>query len=210
MFQDFIQKLAEELNKPLPGRNAQVGMAPMPGSNDRFNFNKSNQAKLGGVMVLFYPDDDKIMFPLTERATYPGVHSGQISFPGGKYEQSDADMIYTAKRETFEEIGVEMDDIQVLGKLSELYIPPSNFHVYPCIAYLERKPTFIEETKEVVKIIETDLNTLLDDDIAKRGEIQVRNNIKLDVPYFDVKGHTVWGATAMILNELKTIVNKIN
>lgn len=209
MYQNFIQKLTEELENPLPGSDAQKHMAPMPGSNDRFNFKKSNEAKLGGVMILLYPDNGKIMFPLTERAKYPGVHSGQISFPGGKYELEDEDLVQTAKRETFEEIGVDMDAIQVIGKLSELYIPPSNFHVYPCIAYLEEKPKFKEETFEVVKIIETDITTLLDDDIAKRNEIQVNEKLRMNVPYFDIYDHIVWGATAMMLNEFKTIIKKI-
>lgn len=209
MLETFIEKLQGELSNPLPGREEQIKMSPLPDTSAHFNFNKNQNVKLGGVMILLYPDEDTIKFPLTERAKYPGVHSGQISFPGGKYEADDTDLVHTAKRETEEEIGVSMKSIQIIGKLSELYIPPSNFHVYPSIGYLNERPDFIEEEKEVVKIIETDITTLLDDSVVKNDKIEVRTDLKMSVPHFNIYGHIVWGATAMMLNEFKTILKKI-
>ncbi len=206
---ELIQKLKVELEKPLPGTEGQVKMAPLPVNESRFDFNHRADAQLGGVLLLLYQDGDKIKFPLTERATYPGVHSGQISFPGGKYEPQDIDMIATAKRETFEEIGVPIEDIHIIGKLTEMYIPPSNFKVHPCIGYVDAKPNFIEQESEVVKIIETDLDMLLDEKIVKSKVQKMYNKFTMDIPYFDIDGQMVWGATAMMLSEFKTILNKM-
>jgi len=206
---ELIPKLKLALEKPLPGKEGQIKMAPFPINETRFDFKPTADAQLGGVLLLLYEDGGKIKFPLTERATYDGVHSGQISFPGGKHEPEDVDMMATAKRETYEEIGVPVSDIHIIGKLTEMYIPPSNFHVHPYIGFVYGKPTFVGQESEVVKIIETDIDILLDEKTVKRKVEKMYDIYTMDIPYFDIDGHIVWGATAMILSEFKAIIRPL-
>ncbi|MCX2742383.1 CoA pyrophosphatase [Mangrovivirga sp. M17] len=210
-FESFIEKLERILKKPLPGRSAQLEMSARFDENlaEKY-FNPGRDAKMGGVMVLFYPEDDgTISLPLMLRPEYPGVHSGQISLPGGKQEPGDKNLIETAIRETEEEIGVNSSDINILGNLSELFIFASNFLVIPSIGYLDYKPDFVPEEGEVEKIIPFPVKSLIDPETVKTTNIQAARGIRLHAPYFDVEGHIVWGATAMMLSELRTILKNL-
>jgi 8-oxo-dGTP pyrophosphatase MutT (NUDIX family) len=209
MLSDLIAGLENELQNPLPGKAGQVKMAPKPVNNTRFNFKHIENAKLGGVMILLYPENGSVYFPLMERNKYPGVHSGQISLPGGKKENEDSDLMETAKRETNEEIGVPQDRMTVLGNLSELYIEASNFRVLPSIGYVDSKPTFVEDSREVVNLFQVDIQELINPNIRFTKQIKVAKGLELDIPYFDLQGQMVWGATAMILSEFMTILNRI-
>lgn len=168
-------------------------------------YEKLNPRK-SAVMMLFYPKDGETHLVLTKRNAYPGVHSSQISFPGGKAETEDADLTATALRETFEEVGVEPDKIEVVMPFSEIYIPPSNFLVQPFLGILKNEPKFKPDPKEVTAIIQLPLDTFLDDSIIIPSEMKTSYSQSILVPAFVFEGHVVWGATAMMLSELKETI----
>ncbi|MEO1049149.1 MAG: CoA pyrophosphatase [Bacteroidota bacterium] len=210
-FVDFVGKLEQRLQQPLPGRDAQIRMSAKfdPAMKDKY-FSAPDSARLGGVLVLFYPSNGSIYLPLMKRPEYPGVHSGQVSFPGGKKEDQDDDLIQTALREAEEEVGVVQQDVKIIGALSELFIFASNFKVLPTIGYVESRPEFIPDQKEVVQIIETDLQALRNPHTIKETDIPISKGYKLRAPYFDIDGHVVWGATAMMLSELVHVINELD
>lgn len=208
MIYKFVNILQDRLSKPLPGAEAQRIMMPKESTEARFDLNR-NDVRLGGVMVLLYPKDNDIYLPLTQRHDYGGTHGGQVSFPGGKWEEGDPDLEFTALRETYEEIGVLQSQVQVIGKLTDLYIPPSNFRVSPIVGYVEERPAFNIDPYEVEALIEVPLSMLIRETTLKRKDIIVRGNYRLNAPFFDVEGKVVWGATAMMLSELVTLVREM-
>lgn len=210
MLDDFSKLLKHRLSLPLPGRDAQLRMAHAERKINLSHYKVPQDARWGSVMILLYEDENKIKFPLILRQTYDGVHSGQVAFPGGKFEPADENLINTALRETSEEIGITTNDVTVLGKLTELYIPPSNFLVHPHIGTIKNKPDFFPDAGEVVEIIEVSLDDLMSDSVVNEKEITLSNGLKILTPYFDFYGHTVWGATAMIMSELKILIKELN
>jgi len=210
-FEQFITSLENALSKPLPGQKAQFKMAPY----DRVlkviaKALIGKQKKESAVLCLFYPKDGEPHFVLILRNTYKGIHSGQVSFPGGKVDESDTSLEATAIRETNEEVGVKEEHIQILGKLSEVYIPPSGFQVHPFVGYSKSSLEFDADPNEVSKIIEAPLSVLMDEANVGRKKIMVGGTkLKVNYPYFDIQGETVWGATAMMLSELKEIIKSI-
>jgi len=207
-FPYFIEKLKQKLQGPLPGKEAQIKMAPKPIDERRFNEDPNKPPRLGGVMVLLYPDVDGIHIPLMKRPLYDGAHSGQISFPGGKLEEHDDDLLQTALRETEEEIGVAQNDIEILGQLSELFIVASNFKVLPTVGVVSKKPLFIPDPVEVEEVIPMKLDLLKNASFRKIKEMHFPP-YTIFSPYFDVSGEVVWGATAMMLSELATLMEDI-
>nr|WP_238354619.1 CoA pyrophosphatase [Fulvivirga marina] len=196
------------MSKPLPGAEAQRIMMPKESSDARFDLNRRD-ARLGGVMVLLYPKNNEIYLPLTQRHDYRGTHGGQVSFPGGKWEEGDPNLEFTALRETYEEIGVSQSDVKVIGRLTDLYIPPSNFRVSPIVGYVDEYPTFNIDPYEVETLIEVPLSLLTSEATLKRKDILVRGKYKLNAPFFDIDGRVVWGATAMMLSELVMLMREI-
>ncbi len=205
----FIDALKTALEAGPLGREAQIEMAPLPDVSQRFDRESAKKARQSAVMVLLYQEDGKIKFPLIVRPQYPGVHGGQVALPGGKFEKNDKDLIYTSLRETQEEVGVDMNQIEVIGQLSELYVPPSNFNILPVIGLLSKRPNFILEEKEVEELVIADLDVLNDESKRKQKQMTFYSGINVDVPYFDIEGKVVWGATAMILSEFAAIINNI-
>lgn len=204
--QEFIDLLQEKLQQDLPGVDAQHRMAHVV---RRTYAPPPSNARKAAVLSLFYPKNDAWHLALIQRqATNPNdPHSGQISFPGGKMEVSDLNIEFTALRETQEEIGVIPEDVTIIGTLSDMYIPISNFMVYPFIGYLDYEPTFIPQETEVKRVLEIPFSVLEDTDNVKLREMKFGNNITMrDVPYFDVDGLVIWGATAMMLSELLEVV----
>lgn len=187
---------------PLPGRSAHAVMAKNLGRADIVT---PDNARYAAVMILLYPNDQgDLELVLTERSvTHPGdSHSGQMSFPGGKRDPEDRDLQYTALRETWEEVGVDVNAIQILGATTPVYIPVSNFLAHPYVGYVSSKPTFIAEEREVAEIVVCSLADLLAYEEPSAIDIAFKQGLTLkDVPYFDVKGKVVWGATSMMLNE---------
>lgn len=194
--------LFQALQNPLPGKEAHLHMSPLPVDMRRFSPKIPDNHRKSAVLLLFFPEDGKGFFPLIKRPVYPGVHSGQVALPGGKVEPTDPDVIFTALREAEEEIGIDGGKVEVLGRLSDLYIPTSNFLVSPVIGFLSDTPHLIPEQKEVARIIRTEVQSIFQPQIQKRTHLEVGGGMLLDTPYFDIDGEVVWGATAMILSEL--------
>lgn len=155
-----------------------------------------------GVLVLVYPHDSGLTTLLMRRTPFPGVHSGQISFPGGSVEPQDPDLTATALREACEEVGVCGSEPQVVGQLAQVYIPPSRFLVRPIVAALPSRPAFRPSAAEVAELIELPLADLLHPDLKQETDMHL-GGITVHVPYYAVQGHVVWGATALMLAELE-------
>lgn len=185
-------------------------MAASHRGNKSFDFNFNNPPVKSSVLILLFKRGEKFYFPLIQRPDYGGIHGGQIGLPGGKEEPEDRDRIATALRETGEEIGVDKNNIKILGILTELYVQASNFNVLPVIGYIPFIPEYHPDPSEVSDVIECELDQLVKDEIMKEKELIIRNNFKIVAPYFDIAHHIVWGATAMMLSELKTILKEIN
>ena len=210
MFEEFIKCIGKRLEQTLPGEKAQHKMAPVGRKPMSQYLDKSPNAKRSAILILLYPHEGKVHTVFILRPAYDGNHSGQVAFPGGKFEARDLTLEKAALRETEEEIGVLANEVKVLGKLTALYIPVSNFMVHPFVGTVSAKPQFLINPKEVEKIIETELEELFEDTIVKEKKILFSSlNREISAPYFDIKGHTVWGATAMIISELKEIVKEI-
>ncbi len=207
-FAQLIEKLELFKHIDLPGVVAHQKLAPL----DRHHL-KAHQippnAKKAGVLVLLFEDDNaQATITLTLRASYKGTHSNQISFPGGRKEESDADLEKTALRETFEEVGINSTEVNVIKQLTSLYIPPSNFYVSPYLGVLKNKPSF-KINYEVKKMVLLPVSELLNDHIISSFEIPFTGKNNKNVPCFKYEGHHIWGATAMILSEFKEVVKKL-
>lgn len=201
----FIEILKSELLKHLPGTEVQWEMASSDRMIKNFPRTPGPDARVAAVLILLYPDKGVIHTLFMQRHNYDGVHGGQISFPGGKTEPSDTDIIHTALREAEEETGVDRSAISVIGTLTPLFIPVSNMIVTPVIGWTKEKPAFVHQPEEVVYLIEAELKRFLDPGIIKIKPFEIRGEL-IDIRYFDYEGHVIWGATAMILNELLTII----
>ena len=162
------------------------------------------------MLILFYLKDNVTYIALMQRTTYDGAHSGQISFPGGKREGSDRDIIHTALREANEEVGVVIEDIEVIGKLSDVYIPVSNFNVSPIIGFVNYQPHFIIEEREVEELIELKLTDLTSVKELTSSNISLPNKTVVNAPSFNFNNKIIWGATALILNELRWLLKEFN
>ncbi len=173
--------------------------------NELDNGYDTSTAKQSSVLILLYPFQNSIYSVLMERTSYNGVHSGQISFPGGSWEKKDNSFQETALREANEEVGILPNDVEVIGQLSDMYIPPSNFLVHPFVGFSNKKPQLFPEASEVAQIIEADLETIFHHSDFREMELEVRGE-KIITPYYNIDGHVVWGATAMMLSELKEVI----
>jgi len=206
---ELVVKLEQRLKLPLPAGLAHEPMRAVPVGALLPKFEHRLPPKPGSVLILLYPDKGSIKFPLTKRQTYAGAHSGQISLPGGKTELNET-YIHTALREAEEEIGIRRDEVTVIGKLSDFFVIPSNFMVVPVIAYSKVKPLFIPDPREVARILTADLFDLLNEDAVKKKEITAASQFQMQAPHFEIEGEIVWGATAMMLNELRVILKEIS
>lgn len=179
------------------GRAAQLKMAPLPRAVRRPP--KAGKPRVGAVLVLLYPYRNAVHVALTRRPDSLKDHSGQVSFPGGKVER-DEEAVDAALRETWEELGVAPDVVQVVGELTSLYIPPTDFEVHPYVGWSAIRPKFTPNPREVAALIEVSIPYLLHPDHVHREPWQF-GSYTMDVPYYEVEGHKVWGATAMMLSE---------
>ncbi len=199
-----IQHLKNILSQPLPGTAAQDIMAPTARFTGKVLPNKTH-ARKSSVFILLYQKEGRWTIPFIKRQVYEGVHSGQISFPGGKQELYDENLLATAYRETQEEIGVEANEIEHVGSLSSIYIPNSNFYVYPQVGLLKSPPCFKPDCREVEMILEVAIDDLMNPSCINEFS-KIVNDINLRAPYFEISSYQIWGATAMMLSEFLEII----
>ena len=203
----LTEVIREALKGDLPGTGVQWEMASSDRMIKDFPTVRKDDSRLAAVLILIYPCNKSLNTILIQRPTYNGIHSGQISFPGGKAEESDRDIIHTALREASEETGIDPQGVTLLGCLTPLYIPVSDTEVTPVVGWSNSKPDLTINPAEVVHIIEANLQQLADPTIIKVKPFPVRNEM-LEVKYYDYNGHIIWGATAMLLHELITIFRR--
>ncbi len=210
-FDEFLISLSKVKNLPLPAQASQFKMSPPFRLELQEMYKESmKNANRAGVMALFYPDKKRqIKLVLILRNTYKGVHSAQISFPGGKFEPQDDSLIKTAIRETSEEIGIPEQDIEIIKQLTEVYIPPSNFYVQPFLGFIRETPIFNKQDDEVEEVIEVLLHDLINDDNVISTPVKTSYSIEVEVPAYLLNGHIVWGATAMMLSEIKDLLKNM-
>jgi len=205
---EFIKKIEAQLKGPLPGIEAQYRMAAVM----RYNrIPPPPSAVDAGVLVLFFPKEKNWHLVLIERTSrYENDrHRGQISFPGGRVEPDDPSLEYTALREAKEEVGIDLQKVEVLGKLTELYIPISNFLVHPYVAFTQETPEFSPQPEEVAGILEVPYDHFRQEQNILKMDMTVRENIQLqEVPYFNIYGKVLWGATAMMISELLAVLEQ--
>ena len=207
MAPDFIERLQQRLIQPLPGVIAHNQMKARRSSGAAISFKHHGPPRKGGVAILLFQDQGSWYFPLMKRKEYPGIHSGQISLPGGKLEPGDSSLMHTALRESREELGLEISPEQVIGNLTDLYIIASHFNILPVVASLTSTPEINPDEREVEQVIIASVDDLLRQDRLEK-ELLVRG-YDIKAPYFEVENQVVWGATAMILNEFLALVQEI-
>jgi 8-oxo-dGTP pyrophosphatase MutT (NUDIX family) len=208
-YQKIKKKLPSLLERPLPGDKAHQVLSPLNRKNTADYSQYFAKAKKASVLVILENYQQEAHLIVTLRRAYPGVHSGQISFPGGKQEPKDPSLKDTALRETLEEIGVAGTQLQVKGALSPIYIPPSNYYVSPFLAFADEELTLIPEEKEVERIYRLPLLELLKPQTLQTKTIAYENGYTLKAPAFVLPEVDIWGATAMVLNEMLSLVRKL-
>jgi 8-oxo-dGTP pyrophosphatase MutT (NUDIX family) len=204
MTDTFIEQLTERHAQGLPGRTFQMKKAVL----SRQMLDAPPTARQSAVLILLFPKNGEWHIVLTERVGNPNdPHSNQISFPGGSVDADDASLAFCALRETHEEVGILPETIQIIGPMTDIYIPVSNFQVHPFLGWTNAPPQYQRQITEVKHIIETPLSVLQNLDNHKKMNMTVRDYYLTDVPYFDVFGKAVWGATAMMLAEFLELTN---
>ena len=208
-FDSFIAHLRSQLND-LPGEKAHATLMPINRPFTSEALERKPDYRKSAVALILFPEDEAIKSILIQRPDYNGTHGGQVSFPGGKMDDTDIDLEFTARREAFEEINLPIEAGNFLGKMSEIYIPPSNFLVEPNVFYVNELPELIGDEREVQSIITFNIFDLLHPDSFKVGDIRNINHLtRKNIPYFEIQEHKVWGATGMILAEMKEIILQI-
>lgn len=209
--EQFIKSIKQKLKEPLPGLAAQLQMAGALRAKETLeSIDIPKQARRAAVMILFHQQEDATWKTvLIKRSVHPNDrHSGQISFPGGSVQEGDGSLEATALRELEEEVGVSTNSVEVVGGLTELYIPVSNFVVYPFVGVLKEQPNFQPQPGEVEQILFPEMECFYRPNYRKRTDLRLSTGYLLpDMPYFDVDGHIVWGATAMMMSELTCVVD---
>ena len=207
LLNDFVSDLKYQLQFPLPGEVAQLKMAPSSRKSSEYYLQQSNHPKKSSVLILLYEKSNVIHTLLTLRPSYSGVHSSQVSFPGGKIEEGES-IVQAAFREANEEVGIAEAQLEEIGQLSSLYIPASNYVVNPVIARINKAHTFVRNEREVEQLLEVSLNDLLDVNKMSTKHLETSYAGSVEAPYYDFEGHHVWGATAMIISEFNTLINR--
>jgi 8-oxo-dGTP pyrophosphatase MutT (NUDIX family) len=205
-----IDQIKQKLQLPLPGISSHLKMAPPHRAQEIINqLDNAENAKKSAVLILFFHEADVLKMIVIRRSVYVGTHSGQIAFPGGRYEEEDKEVRITALREIEEEIGISEDKIEIIGRLTDIYVPPSNFLISIFVGYLAEKPVYKIDEREVDEVIEIPFAEFFKPDLIKEKSFFV-NSIKAadNAPYFDVNNAEIWGASAMVISELLDVMKK--
>ena len=201
-----IEDIRKYLTYQLPGEKAHIPMSPNGRGKSSEALKQAINHRRSAVALIIYENKHELRGVLTGRSPYRGMHSGEICLPGGKMEESDKDLKHTAMRETVEEIGLKYEGFDLLGELTPVFIPVSNFSIQPYVFYYTQAPIFIPNVREVAEIFSFPIQQLFEKDIIKKTRIELSGNRVLDdIPYFDINNKVVWGATALILHEFKKI-----
>jgi len=203
----IIHQLEKRLADPLPGSHHQLKMAPI---NGRAYLQPNENHRKACVMILLHPQVGEWHMTYIKRTSHnpDDRHAGQISFPGGKVDREDNSMEACALRETEEEIGIYREKIEVIGELTSLYVHVSNFLVYPFVGFINEKPSFVRQESEVADILTPQLSYMVDHNIVRKGDVSVRNTTIRDMPFYNLHGKILWGATAMITSEFLTVLRE--
>ncbi len=202
----FIHDLQFKLKGKLPGDQAHQLVLSYPRAHPTQARAMTPPPRESAVLMLLYQKSGEWYTVFIKRTQDQSVHSGQISFPGGKQEPLET-LLGTALRETREELGVDPSAIEILGQLTEIYIPPSHFMVRPYIGWMPQTPEFHPSHSEVERVIEHPIHQLLQNGIILQKSIFIpRMNRNIQTMYFDLQGETLWGATAMIVQEVRSLL----
>lgn len=206
-FQHFKNLLQKSIQLGLPGEEAQRHFAPLSRPLSSIAKKEASSYRESAVAIVLFQQNDEMNVLLIQRPTYDGAHSGQVAFPGGKREQTDQDLFQTAVRETYEEVGIELSEDSYVQALTPVFIPVTGFHVDVHLFVLNQLPALQLSEREVVEAFSVPLSDILDDAKIKRKDIRINKEIIIkDVPYFDLYNKVVWGATALMLGELRAIL----
>ena len=205
-----ISTIKHKLSGELPGVKSHLKMAPEHREEELLAVKETDfNPRLSAVLVLLFHESEQLKIVFIRRSEYVGIHSGQIAFPGGRYEETDPDLQNTALREVEEEIGVNAGLIEVLGQLSDLYVPPSNFLVRAFVGYTNVRPEYVIDAREVQEVLEFDFTAFLSENAVKVRNFNAHNIEKIiRAPSYEINGTIIWGATAMILTELLDLINE--
>jgi len=204
---DFLDKLKQGFSRELPGIDAHKRMSPINRLIAPLTVEERKKYRNSAVSLICFPINNNIHCVLLQRSEYEGNHSAQMSFPGGKWEENDESLEHTARRETLEEIGVTLAAANLIGKLTEVYIPVSNFVIEPYVYFLNEAPTLFPNVREVASLHYISVLDLLNDEYIKAMDMTLSTGIKMkNVPYFLLDNKIVWGATAIVLSEFKEML----
>lgn len=209
-FDTFTRQLSQRISGELPGIEAQLRMAPPKRlSVEEYMRMKDLNPKHSAVLVCLYPNLDSLYTVMMLRPEELGFHGKQVSFPGGSFEEADHTLEQTALREAAEEIGIPEESVQVIGRLTPVYIPVSNYLVQPVLGLALSRPDFLLNRKEVHSLVESDCRSLFAP--GQKGSFIFQTNMGEDIaaPYYESGSHKIWGATAMILSELEALLQDI-
>lgn len=208
---EFIKQFESEIRNNLPGELAHYSMLPAHRKLSSKALEEATNIRESAVALVLYPHEETIHCLLTQRPEYEGNHSGQVSFPGGKKDSSDVSLEETARRECYEEIGIPVTEGIMLGQLTEVYIPVSNFLVKPFVFFHYDLPDLSPDKREVVEILSFSIFDLKKEEIISEMDILLPNsNTFKKVPYFNLADKKVWGATALVLSELKEVLKRFD
>jgi 8-oxo-dGTP pyrophosphatase MutT (NUDIX family) len=206
MYSPVKKYLKEVLSGALPGQDSHSKMLP-PGRRLNTSTNEISIAKQSSVLLLVYPEGDLLYICLTKRPSTMKHHPGQISFPGGRLEKDDISAEFAALREAQEEVGIDPASVEILGKLSDLYVEVSQFSIQPFLAWSDTKPKFKVNHDEVEALILLPLDVVMEDDVISETEMETMTG-RLPIKYYPFNDEIIWGATAMILTELVEILKR--
>ena len=204
-----IDQIRTLLLEDLPGEDAHIRMSPLGRGRSSEALKNATDVRKSAVAIVLFDNQVSLSSVLIQRSTYKGVHSGQVCLPGGKKEDFEDFLHETALRECVEETGLNGSELELIGELTPVYIPVSNHHVHPYVFHYPSTPLYKPDPREVVEVIPFGVADLIDDALIKRTDILVKEDYTLkNVPYFDIEGRIVWGATAIILNELREVLQR--